>query len=99
MLPKRDPLGVVVVCEDDEPTLELLCDHLTADNFEVVPAPSAADGSPACWATRAFPPASRLSLTGLSAAASIASLPLKWWYSAGPVTPAAAPMSSIETPW
>src|SRR5205814_5705296 len=26
-------------------------------------------------------------------------LPAKWWYRAGPVTPAAAPMSSIETPW
>jgi DNA-binding response OmpR family regulator len=48
MLPNRDPLGVVVVCEDDAPTLELLCDHLTADNFEVVPAPSAADALRHC---------------------------------------------------
>jgi hypothetical protein len=29
MLPDVDQLGTVVVCEDDEPTLELLCEHLT----------------------------------------------------------------------
>ena len=43
MLPKIESLGVVVVCEDDAPTLELLCDHLQADSFEAVPAPCAAD--------------------------------------------------------
>jgi DNA-binding response OmpR family regulator len=48
MLPQIDPLGVVVVCEDDAPTLELLCDHLRADNFEVVPAPTAADALRHC---------------------------------------------------
>lgn len=48
MLPKIEPLGVVVVCEDDPPTLELLCDHLRADRFEVVPAPSAADALRHC---------------------------------------------------
>jgi DNA-binding response OmpR family regulator len=48
MLPKIDPLGVVVVCEDDPPTLELLCDHLRADQFEVVPAPNAADALRHC---------------------------------------------------
>jgi len=48
MLPKIEPLGVVVVCEDDPPTLELLCDHLTADQYEAVPAPSAADALRHC---------------------------------------------------
>ena len=48
MLPKIDPLGVVVVCEDDPPTLELLCDHLRADRFEVVAAPNAADALRHC---------------------------------------------------
>lgn len=48
MLPRVEPLGVVVVCEDDEATLELLCDHLRADRFEVVPAPSAADALREC---------------------------------------------------
>ena len=48
MLPKIEPLGVVVVCEDDPPTLELLCDHLRADRFEVVAAPNAADALRHC---------------------------------------------------
>ena len=47
-LPKFDPLAVVVVCEDDAPTLELLCDHLRADRFDVVPAPCAADALRQC---------------------------------------------------
>jgi len=38
----------LVVCEDDRPTLELLCDHLTADRFEVLPAPTAADALRHC---------------------------------------------------
>lgn len=38
----------VVVCEDDRPTLELLCDHLTADRFEVLAAPTAADALRLC---------------------------------------------------
>jgi DNA-binding response OmpR family regulator len=48
MLPKIEPLGVVVVCEDDPPTLELLCDHLRADRFEAVAAPNAADALRHC---------------------------------------------------
>ena len=43
-----EPLGTVVVCEDDEATLELLCDNLTADRYEVIPAPSAADALRHC---------------------------------------------------
>ena len=55
LLPDPDPLvplieaaGVVVVCEDDEATLELLCDHLREDRFEPVPAPSGADALRQC---------------------------------------------------
>ena len=47
-LPAEEPLGVVVVCEDDEATLELLCDHLTADRYEAIPAPTAADALRQC---------------------------------------------------
>ena len=43
MLPQAQPAATVVVCEDDAPTLDLLCDHLEADRFHALPAPSAAD--------------------------------------------------------
>jgi len=48
MLPEVDPLATVVVCEDDEPTLELLCDHLTADRYRALQAPSASDALRLC---------------------------------------------------
>ncbi len=48
VLPEEERLGVVVVCEDDEATLELLCDNLTADRYEAIPAPSAADALRQC---------------------------------------------------
>jgi DNA-binding response OmpR family regulator len=48
MLPNVERLATVVVCEDDEPTLELLCDHLAADGFEALPAPSASDALRLC---------------------------------------------------
>jgi hypothetical protein len=48
MLPDVDQLGTVVVCEDDEPTLELLCEHLTADRYRALPAPSASDALRLC---------------------------------------------------
>lgn len=48
MLPERQELATVVVCEDDEVTLELLCDHLSADRFGVLPAPSASDALRLC---------------------------------------------------
>lgn len=38
----------MVVCEDDTQTLELLCDHLVADRFGVLPAPSASDALRLC---------------------------------------------------
>lgn len=40
--------STIVVCEADDATLDLLCDHLTADRFEVLPAPSAADALRLC---------------------------------------------------
>jgi DNA-binding response OmpR family regulator len=48
VLPEIEELATVVVCEDDEPTRELLCDHLTADRYRVLPAPSAADALRLC---------------------------------------------------
>jgi DNA-binding response OmpR family regulator len=48
MLPDRREIASVVVCEDDAVTLDLLCDHLVADRFGVLPAPSAADALRLC---------------------------------------------------
>jgi DNA-binding response OmpR family regulator len=48
MLPQRREIASLVVCEDDTPTLELLCDHLSADSFGVLPAPSASDALRLC---------------------------------------------------
>src|SRR4051794_8319523 len=48
MLPQRRETASLVVCEDDTTTLELLCDHLMADRFGVLPAPSASDALRLC---------------------------------------------------
>jgi DNA-binding response OmpR family regulator len=48
MLPERREIATVVVCEDDAPTLELLCDHLAADRYGALPAPSASDALRLC---------------------------------------------------
>jgi DNA-binding response OmpR family regulator len=48
MLPQRKEIANVVVCEDDTATLELLCEHLVADRYGVLPAPSAADALRLC---------------------------------------------------
>ena len=48
MLPRSEPEATVVVCEDDAPTLDLLCDHLDADRFQALPAPSAGDALRLC---------------------------------------------------
>jgi DNA-binding response OmpR family regulator len=48
MLPQSETEATVVVCDDDAPTLELLCDHLEADRFRALPAPSAADALRHC---------------------------------------------------
>jgi DNA-binding response OmpR family regulator len=47
-LPQIEELATVVVCEDDDPTRELLCDHLTADRYRALPAPSASDALRLC---------------------------------------------------
>ena len=48
MLPKVEELATVVVCEDDDATRELLCDHLTADRYRALAAPSASDALRLC---------------------------------------------------
>jgi DNA-binding response OmpR family regulator len=48
MLPQREEIASVVVCEDDAVTLDLLCDHLVADRYGVLPAPSASDALRLC---------------------------------------------------
>jgi DNA-binding response OmpR family regulator len=48
VLPTTEELATVVVCEDDDPTRELLCDHLTADRYRALPAPSASDALRLC---------------------------------------------------
>ena len=48
MLPEARKIATVVVCEDDEATLELLCDHLAADRYEALPAPAASDALRLC---------------------------------------------------
>jgi len=48
MLPQREEIANLVVCEDDGLTLDLLCEHLSADRFGVMPAPSASDALRLC---------------------------------------------------
>jgi DNA-binding response OmpR family regulator len=48
MLPRSVPEATLVVCEDDVPTLDLLCDHLDADRFRTLPAATAADALRLC---------------------------------------------------
>jgi DNA-binding response OmpR family regulator len=48
MLPQREEIASLVVCEDDDVTLDLLCEHLAADRFGVMPAPSASDALRLC---------------------------------------------------
>ena len=48
MLPEVESLATVVVCEDDEATRELLCDHLSADRYTVLPAPDASQALVHC---------------------------------------------------
>lgn len=48
MLPQRREIASVVVCEDDTPTLELLCDNLVSDRYGVLPAPTASDALRLC---------------------------------------------------
>jgi DNA-binding response OmpR family regulator len=48
MLSGTEPRPTLIVCEDDAATLELLCDHLEADRFRAIPAPSATDALRLC---------------------------------------------------
>src|SRR5215218_540252 len=48
MLPQREEIASLIVCEDDIVTLDLLCEHLAADRFGVMPAPSASDALRLC---------------------------------------------------
>jgi DNA-binding response OmpR family regulator len=48
MLSQLEPSATLVVCDDDPPTLELLCDHLEADRFRALPATNAADALRLC---------------------------------------------------
>jgi len=47
-LPAVREAGTVVVCEDDERTLEVLCDNLAADRYRPLPAPCASDALRLC---------------------------------------------------
>jgi DNA-binding response OmpR family regulator len=40
--------ATIVVCHHDEPMMEAICDHLTADLYEVLPAPTGADALRLC---------------------------------------------------
>jgi DNA-binding response OmpR family regulator len=46
--PETGAIATIVVCEDDAPTLELLCDHLHADRYLPIPAPCASDALRLC---------------------------------------------------
>jgi DNA-binding response OmpR family regulator len=48
MLPSKREIASVVVCEDDMATLELLCDHLSADRYRSLAAPTAHDALRFC---------------------------------------------------
>jgi DNA-binding response OmpR family regulator len=48
MLPRKETQATIVVCEDDEPTLELLCDNLEAGQYRPLPAPTASDALRLC---------------------------------------------------
>lgn len=47
-MPQVEEIATVIVCDGDEATLNLLCEHLVADHFEVLPAPSGADALRLC---------------------------------------------------
>ena len=48
MLPEAHEIARLVICEDDRATLELLCDHLLADRYGVLAAPTASDALRLC---------------------------------------------------
>ena len=48
MLEPDDLKARIVVCEDDDPTRELLCENLLADRYDPLPAATAADALRHC---------------------------------------------------
>ena len=48
MVPEREEIARIVVCEDDEATLALLVENLVADRYGVEAAPAAADALRLC---------------------------------------------------
>lgn len=48
MLPVRDTIATLVVCEDDEITRDMLCENLDADRFTALPAATAEDALRLC---------------------------------------------------
>ncbi len=47
-VPPVDEIATIVVCDGDQPTLDLLCEHLVGDRFKVLPAPSGTDALRLC---------------------------------------------------
>jgi hypothetical protein len=80
MLPEVDEVATVVVCEDDEATLELLCDHLTADRYRALAAPSASDALRLCHFDHPEAPAPRRADRQRDQAGPLrAAATLSWW--------------------
>ena len=48
MFTQAEEIASLVICEDDKATRELLCDHLLADRYGVLAAPTAADALRLC---------------------------------------------------
>lgn len=42
-MPPVEEIATIVVCDGDQPTPDLLCEHLVEDRFKVLPAPSGTD--------------------------------------------------------
>ena len=47
-MPAPGPVATVVVCEDDEATLDILCDRLASDRLEALPAGRAEEALRLC---------------------------------------------------
>jgi DNA-binding response OmpR family regulator len=43
-----EEIATIVVCDGDQPTLDLLCEHFVEDRFKVLPAPSGTDALRLC---------------------------------------------------
>lgn len=45
-MPPVEEIAAIVVCDGDQPTLDLLCEQLVEGRFKVLPAPSGTDAAP-----------------------------------------------------